>query len=489
MKTNKILKWMSLMIIAALVTTTSCSKMMDHDFLSGVTDDRIAELMEQEPERVLGFLAGAISTLGDYYSNHDAAHFMSLQLAGDLMTEDMIQHNTNWHYFDYDIRDGNNLGNYRRVTHTWNMMYAVISGVNQAIDFIDPETENPIMLNTLGQSLALRAFCYHILVQRFQHALTVNSEALGIPVILSTRDELQGTMSRFERVPVGEVYEQIEADLLRAIDLLGSARPSKDFINKAVAQGFLARVYMNMEKYPEAERLAAEARASFPIMDGATAGSYGYNDETNSEWMWGLKTTAENTYMFASFQSHIASDAAGYAGLGAFKSMDNRLYNQMGSADVRRNLHHMDPVEGVFYNLKFKDVNNWLMDNIYMRSSEMLLIQAEAQARQNNGSGAATTLMELMSKRDPNYSRTTATVEDIFLQKRLECWGEGVIFYDYRRMARDVDRAYTEPLNTHSVQLQQKGTSWRVIYQIPHSEIDNNDNISNTDQNPGSGEL
>jgi hypothetical protein len=485
MKTRKILNLLSAVLIAALVMVSSCSKMMDHEFLSGVTDDTVAELMERNPEMVMGFLAGAIATLGDFWSNHDAAHIMNLKLAGDLMTEDMIQHNTSWHYFDYNIAEGNNLANYRRPVHTWEMLYSVISGANQAIEFINPETENETMRNILGQALALRSYCYHVLIQRFQHAYTVNREALGIPIILSAREG----PSRFYRVPVWEVYQQIETDLLRAIGLLGPARASKDFINRAVAQGFLARVYMNLERYAEAEQMAAEARAAFPIMSLEEAGTYGYNNENNSEWMWGLKTTAENTYMFASFQSHIASDGQGYAGLGAFKSMDNRLFRQMGPADVRRNLHHMDEAANRFYNLKFRDVSNWMMDNIYMRSSEMLLIEAEAQARQGKYTQAATTLMELMSRRDPGFSITSATVEDIFLQKRLECWGEGVIFYDYRRMARAVDRAYTSPLNTHTVRLQQSGTSWLVIYQIPQREINNNDYILESDQNPGSGVL
>jgi len=123
------------------------------------------------------------------------------------------------------------------------------------------------------------------------------------------------------------------------------------------------------------------------------------------------------------------------------------------------------------------------MDNIYMRASEMLLIEAEAQARQGNNAQAATTLMELMSRRDPDFNITSATIEDVFLQKRLEMWGEGVIFYDNRRFERDIDRVYTEPRSNHLVQLHQSGRSWLVIYQIPRMEIDQNPYIDDEDQN------
>jgi len=485
MKTNKIINWLSALLVAALVMTTSCN--MDHDFLAGVTEDVVSDMLERDPELVMGFLAAAIGTLGDEWSNHDAAHIMSLQHAGDLMTEDMVMRRNDWHFFDYDIADGNNLANFRRPTHSWRMMYSVIGRVNQAIDLIDPETENAVLQNVLGQSLALRAFSYHILIQRFQHAYTVNREALGVPVVLSTRENAEGQPSRFYRVPVYQVYEQIVNDLQRAVGLLGDARTSTDFINRAVAQGFLARAFMNLERWAEAEEMAAAARANFPLLSLEAAGTINYGVQAgNSEWMWGLNGTAENTRMFASFQSHMASDGNGYAGWGgnsSFKAMDNRLYHQMGENDVRRKLHHMDEENDEFWNLKFRDVPNWLMDNIYMRASEMLLIEAEAQARQGNNAQAATTLMELMSRRDPDFNITSATIEDVFLQKRLEMWGEGVIFYDNRRFERDIDRVYTEPRSNHLVQLHQSGRSWLVIYQIPRMEIDQNPYIDDEDQN------
>ncbi|MDR0438023.1 MAG: RagB/SusD family nutrient uptake outer membrane protein [Bacteroidales bacterium] len=449
---------------------------------------------------VKGYLNGAISILGNAFhlaggNFHDAGHIMTLQLAGDLMTEDMVQVDFDWFYFDYQI--DNNMTNYRRPHHSWRMMYAVIHEVNGAIGAISPKTTDPELQNILGQCLALRAFSYHILIQRFQQTYLGNEYKPGIPLLLTELDSLQDGeegVSDYCRNTVEKVYKRIETDLLRAIDYLTATRISKDYINKAVAQGLLARVYMCMHKWAEAEVLAREARAAFPIMSATEAGGgYGYNSENNPEWMWGLKATPENAMIFVSFISHISSDCPGYAGLGSYKAMDNRLFSQMNATDVRRNLQFMDIPNEIFFNTKFKCVDDWLADNIYMRSSEMLLIEAEAQAQQGKNSQAAGTLMELMSKRDQGYNITSATVDDVFLQKRLECWGEGVIFYDYRRLKKEVDRMYTTPFNNHHLEkIKLSGTNWKFIYQIPQAEIVGSLTLpqctSEIEQNPGEGD-
>ncbi|MDR0437747.1 MAG: RagB/SusD family nutrient uptake outer membrane protein [Bacteroidales bacterium] len=447
-------------------------------------------------EDVENYLKAAIISLRNVFfigpAFHDFGHIMSLQLAGDLMTEDMAMMDNDWFYFDYEI--DNNQTNYRRPLNSWRMMYTVVYEVNGAIGAISPKTTDPELQNILGQCLALRAFSYHILIQRFQQTYLGNEHKPGIPLLLTELDSLRDGeegVSNYCRNTVEKVYKRIETDLLRAMDYLTAARISKDYINKAVAQGFLARVYMCMHKWDKAEQLAREARSAFPIMPIHEAGGeYGYNDENNSEWMWGSRTTPENCMYYVSFQSHIVSEcsSAGYAALGSYKAMDNRLYSQMNPTDVRRNLHFMDIPNEKFYNTKFKCVENFLMDNIYMRSSEMLLIEAEAQAQQGKNSQAATTLMELMSKRDYAYSTTNASVDDIFLQKRLECWGEGVIFYDYRRLKKEVDRTYVTPFNNHLEKIKLSGTNWKFIYQIPQQEILNNSCITDADNNPADGD-
>ena len=73
----------------------------------------------------------------------------------------------------------------------------------------------------------------------------------------------------------------------------------------------------------------------------------------------------------------------------------------------------------------------------YMRGAEMLLIEAEAACHNGDNATAVNCLKELMAKRDPNYTipatSGTALLDEVKLQRRLELWGEGFNWFDYKR--------------------------------------------------------
>ena len=51
-----------------------------------------------------------------------------------------------------------------------------------------------------------------------------------------------------------------------------------------------------------------------------------------------------------------------------------------------------------------------------------------------------------MAHRDPNYripAATTDLVEEIIFQKRIEFWGEGIIYYDMKRLNMSMHNADT----------------------------------------------
>ncbi len=73
----------------------------------------------------------------------------------------------------------------------------------------------------------------------------------------------------------------------------------------------------------------------------------------------------------------------------------------------------------------------------YMRGSEMLLIEAEAACQNGDNSTAVACLKELMAKRDPSYTVPAtsgqALLAEVKLQRRIELWGEGFNWFDYKR--------------------------------------------------------
>lgn len=73
----------------------------------------------------------------------------------------------------------------------------------------------------------------------------------------------------------------------------------------------------------------------------------------------------------------------------------------------------------------------------YMRSTEMLLTMAEAAYMMGNTTEAQSIIGELMSKRIEGFTSCTKTGQDLLdeirLQRRIELWGEGTTFFDFKR--------------------------------------------------------
>ena len=165
--------------------------------------------------------------------------------------------------------------------------------------------------------------------------------------------------------------------------------------------------------------------------------------------MLNYNTETQTTY--ASFFSMISSIAPGYAGLGYNTNLiDARLYGMMNDTDFRKQYWFNGPDGNNKYdsygatlpyaNTKFGSDGNWTMDYVYMRAAEMVLIEAEALARQGKNTEAATALKKLMAKRDPSWNMPSVSAEDVVLQRRIELWGEGFSNNDCRRLNKPVVR-------------------------------------------------
>lgn len=108
----------------------------------------------------------------------------------------------------------------------------------------------------------------------------------------------------------------------------------------------------------------------------------------------------------------------------------------------------------IYSNLKFRphngaysDVNTGgAIDWPMMRVEEMYFIKAEA-ALHTSGEGAAKSELEAIVKtRNSKYSCAVsgydAVLEELIFQKDIEFWGEGVNYFDDKRLARGLYRAY-----------------------------------------------
>ena len=326
---------------------------------------------------------------------------------------------------------------------------------------------------------------------------TINRNAAGVPLILTTVDgysaeQLDGLKGRNT---VGEVLDQAEKDLKNAVENLGQGykRPGKNYIDQSVANGLLARYYLLTQKWSEAASAAKAARAGYTQRNNASLHD-GFMDVDASDVMWGFNHTSETQTAYASYFSHISNLAPGYAGLNyCAKLIDKRLYDQIADDDYRKTLFNgpagdaSQPTAGAklpYANLKFGSDGNWTMDYIYMRAAEMVLIEAEALARQGKNAEAATVLKDLMSNRQPSWNKTSVTVEDVLLQRRIELWGEGFSYFDLKRNNKGIDRNYegSNHLAGHLYTIPAFDVRW--TYQIPQSEMQENSHIQDREQNP-----
>jgi hypothetical protein len=498
MKKNIIHKIVGVLLLVAGMS--SCSEdFLNPDITEHATKEQINDLVENGGgEGVVNLMKstmlGAYGAMITYQGRHDAFGEMSVGLAGDLMTEDIAYAYRTYFIFDYDIE--NNAATYARTDNTWSYLYSVAGKCNEVIEKVPVEVTDKSLKSVLGEALALRAYVFFTLIQRYQQTYKGNEDAPGIPLTVTSNDAFVPSGGRNT---VREVYNKIATDLDTAIKYLPyrSAGAAKTGIDKSVAAGIFARVSMVTGEWGKAAEYAKLARQNYALMSAAEIVADNFGSIDNKEWMWGADITTETTTKFASFFSHVCSYDVGYAeSTFAPKMIDARLYSAMSVSDVRRK-QFKDPAAPVnteskvveenapsYCNFKFKKVDGWLADYVYMRVSEMYLIEAEALAQQGKTSEARDVLKILMDNRDPNWStnRSVATVEDVFLQKRLELWGEGHIFYDYLRLKKGVDRTYSN--SNHMVKTKVDAGSWKFIYQIPQSEIDNNEELTEASQNP-----
>src|SRR5690606_16396227 len=147
----------------------------------------------------------------------------------------------------------------------WNTPYLGIFHCNSVLDHVDVIKGKPDYESIKGRALFARAYLFYGLLCSFApvyHAATADSD-LGIPLKLSSAiDEVQ------QRATISECYRQIIEDALTAETLIHQPYPSgnRNKPSKAAVFAFLARVYLGMGNYPEAEEYATKSLDTYNVL-------------------------------------------------------------------------------------------------------------------------------------------------------------------------------------------------------------------------------
>lgn len=128
----------------------------------------------------------------------------------------------------------------------------------------------------------------------------------------------------------------------------------------------------------------------------------------------------------------------------------------------------------------------WLVDVPMMRVEEMILIEAEAVGRQPGGEARGRQLLEAFAKtRDPQYvygthqdayynTSTPAFVNEVWWQRRVEFWGEGLATFDIKRLGKGIIRSYAGTNHLDGYQWNVDTTPQWMTFCIVQTETNNN---------------
>ena len=458
-------------------------------------------------DNIDAFVNGAIRFLMENSTSQDNPGLPTIFLTHEVMGEDAFARDGRYGYRDsYPYRDPFD-NTTRRCLFFWTLQYTSIDHFNNIIANVNEDSGEKFR-HLKGQAYALRAFNYLNLVRQYQFTYVKDPDAKAVPVY--TSPTTPGTEPQ-PLSPVGEIYEQILSDLSEAERLLpGYGRTVKNRPDLNVVYGLFARTYLTLENWNLAAQYAAKARDGYPVM---TAGQYteGFNDVSNPEWIWGHPQTRTQNLGGASYMSYIettpyTTDAAGTNLYYGYSSIipDPHFVALFDGNDVRKSLFEIatQSAEALYGHYRYRKFRNKYPDHdahiVLMRSSEMLLIEAESKARLHDLAGAAAALNELRRNRnlaglDAAAFTESRLIDEILLERRRELWGEGFRLYDILRLQtvpvrRETaetfvdDKGATITVRGHWITRFPDGTellpnSKYYLFPIPLNEINNNKNL------------
>lgn len=439
----------------------------------------------------------------------------------DVMTQEMAVVSSGYDW--YTSWSGNtSIGSDMASTQfIWNYFWKFVQTSNNMIRTIDPETATNAQLGYLGAGYGFRAFQYIDMAGMFEFlendkisSINVSgNNVLNLTVPIVTESITEDEARYNPRATRQQMYDFILDDLTKAEEYIKNLnRPNKTLPDLSVIYGLRARLHLWVGEYAEAKTYARKAidqgNYSPTTKDQWLDTSKGFNDISNSAWMWGSQMQKEDEVVKSgvlNWTSWMSNETTyGYTAAGPFGMIDADIYSKISNDDFRKLSYkaptghpldgkstYLDPALAaekfpVYSSLKFRPGSGNMTDfNVgsasaypLMRVEEMYFIEAEAAAHLNPAEGAGLIEQFMKSYRYNSYTcpvtSSEGVVDEIFQQKRVEFWGEGRNFFDYKRLNKPVTRGYT---NTNHSDANRFNTTTRPAWMnfcIVRTERENN---------------
>ena len=429
--------------------------------------------------------------------------------------------------------------------YAWYYYYTIAGNANTILANIDNAEGTEAERNFVKASaLTFRAYAFEKLVHyycwRWQDSNNGASQGIVLRLDESTGGQGYATLA--------ETYAQIYKDLDEAIMLFEQSGMDRNasqvwMPNINVAHAIYARAALTKQDYTKALTEAKLARQNYPLMSNAEYHA-GFCNPT-SEWIFGSFGSAQENNWYWSYGTQYAcngyyANAAGAAnGAG---SIGRELINRIPNDDARKALFltedkfpgynfndgsAMDLGYGILgmgddaekadalwkeaaaycqkmavsgleapYQAGYMYLGGQLKFYVFdtpgvsylpfIRSSEMVLVEAEANYFLNDETAARASLVELnaTSGRNPEYTcdkSGEALWNEIMDYRELELWGEGFAWSDYKRWNRDIVRhSFAEGGNAHisvAKTIPASGVN-KWTWDVPLNETDYNDELN-----------
>ncbi|WP_299228678.1 RagB/SusD family nutrient uptake outer membrane protein [uncultured Psychroserpens sp.] len=380
----------------------------------------------------------------------------------------------------------------------WNDRYTTINFANRILDVIDSRTftgDDLVEVNHIkAQLLALRAVCHFEVMQYFTTDYS-NPNALGA-INIDFVPEIDDT---FERNTVAQNLAFIKADLDAAsglFDPFNATTSNPIFINQDFVKFLRLRIALTEGDYSMTNMtLANQLLADYPLADfGQYIGMF--LDVDNTEVIFKLSRVAGDASVVRLFYFNFVGPGDG------FLEMSNELYNILDTEGGARRAAYVnnqstiiapnDPANEILIN-KYPGSADGVQLNDFkmMRASEVQLIKAELQARNNMLTDAATTVAALRTARGSStatpatYANVNAALTDIMLERRKELCYEAHRWLDIKRLGAELGLGLSrqaEDCASFEAICDVATSDFRFTMAIPQDELNGNSAIS---QNPG----
>lgn len=481
------MKKITILALATGLFLAACSKdFLDTDSTRFISKDEIDRITDESPHLMIATLNGLYATMVKVGSGgttgHDDFGQKGVDIYMDMLCSDMVLNGVNYGWYD-DIADLTAPVDYtsNRNYVPWRFYYYLIRGTNNVLIKLLDENGNPVNEESrasVGQAKALRAYAYFYLTQLYTTGYDANERKLPIydsPVLVNNAPS-----------NTQDVFAFMIKDLKEAIQLLEGYSGAKYTVNKEVAQGFLAYV---LAAKGTSDALTEVITITEDVING---GKYplttkeqltgGFNDLKSPNWMWGADITIDQGLDLISWWGQVDLFTYSYAWAGDPKGMDEGLYAKIKADDVRKTQFEVDddviwPFNKFYAPARVVGGQRLIeTDYIYMRIDEMYLLNAEASARLGNDGPAIDRLKELLANRITDLSYLDALSgqalkNEIYLQTRIELWGEGKSYLSMKRNKTTVTKGMNH--------LFLEGQSFdyndpRLTLSVPQAEILNN---------------